>query len=65
MRSPAVLWRGGIKRLCDGDAAHDLRTHLDLERRALLRCAVSADGREGVTAFVEKRSPRFTAKRFH
>jgi 2-(1,2-epoxy-1,2-dihydrophenyl)acetyl-CoA isomerase len=56
---------GDIKRLCDGAAAHDLRTHLDLERQALLRCAVSADGREGVTAFVEERSPRFTDKRFH
>lgn len=54
---------GGIKRLCDGAPAHDLQTHLDLERQALLRCAVSADGREGVNAFVEKRPPQFTDKR--
>ena len=50
---------GGIKRLCDAAHAHDLRTHLDLERQALVRCTVSADGREGICAFVEKRAPRF------
>ncbi|MCL1962402.1 MAG: enoyl-CoA hydratase-related protein [Desulfovibrionaceae bacterium] len=54
---------GGIKRLCDGAAMHDLRTHLDLERAALLRCAASADAREGIAAFVEKRIPRFTGSR--
>lgn len=51
---------GGIKRLCDTAHEHDLRTHLDLERDALLERARSADGREGVTAFVEKRAPRFS-----
>jgi len=51
---------GGIKRLCDGAARHDLRTHLELERAALVRCAASADAREGVAAFIDKRAPRFT-----
>ncbi len=48
-----------------GDSAfdHDLRTHLELEREALLRCAVSAQGREGVSAFVEKRAPDFVSPR--
>lgn len=50
---------GGIKRLCDSALSHDLQTHLSLEREALLRCAISADGREGITAFVEKRAPDF------
>ena len=50
---------GGIKRLCDSALSHDLRTHLDLERQALLRCAISADGREGISAFIEKRAPLF------
>jgi 2-(1,2-epoxy-1,2-dihydrophenyl)acetyl-CoA isomerase len=54
---------GAIKRLCNSACAHDLRTHLSLEREALLRCAVSADGGEGVTAFVEKRAARFTDER--
>lgn len=52
---------GGIKQLCDSAQSHDLRTHLDLERAALLRCARSEQGREGVSAFVEKRAPVFPA----
>lgn len=54
---------GGIKRLCDSAAGHDLRTHLDLERAALLHCARSADGQEGVAAFVEKRPAVFSLPR--
>ncbi len=54
---------GGIKRLCDGAQAHDLRTHLGLEREALLRCARSVDGQEGVSAFVERRPPVFSDRR--
>ena len=54
---------GGVKRLCDAVPENDLRSHLDAERAALLRCAASADGREGVTAFVEKRAPHFSDPR--
>jgi len=54
---------GGIKRLCDDAPLHELPTHLDLERQALLRCAAGEDGREGVAAFVDRREPRFTDKR--
>ncbi|RCW69416.1 enoyl-CoA hydratase/isomerase family protein [Pseudorhodoferax soli] len=54
---------GGIKRLCDGALQHGLRTHLQLEREALLRCAVSADGREGINAFMAKRPPVFNDPR--
>lgn len=54
---------GGIKRLCDGALQHGLQTHLQLEREALLRCAVSADGREGIQAFMAKRAPVFTDPR--
>lgn len=51
----------GIKGLCDAALSHDLRTHLDLEREALLRAAASAHGREGVSAFVERRVPQYAA----
>jgi len=54
---------GGIKRLCDNAPALDLHTHLAREREALLRCARSADGREGVAAFVARRPPQFTDQR--
>ncbi len=50
---------GGIKRLCEDARGRDLPTHLEHERRALLRCARSADGRAGIDAFVHKRAPRF------
>ncbi|MDM0014505.1 enoyl-CoA hydratase-related protein [Variovorax sp. J22P168] len=49
----------GIKRLCDGAYGGDLKAHLALEREALLRAARSDDGREGVSAFIDKRAPRF------
>ena len=54
---------GGIKRLCDAAPTLDLHAHLQRERQALLRCAQSADAREGVAAFVDKRAPRFTDRR--
>lgn len=53
---------GGIRRLCDAAYGYDLGAHLDLERGALLRASRSADGREGVTAFLEKRAPVFGAR---
>lgn len=36
-----------------------LEEMLDFELEAQLRCGGSADGREGISAFVEKREPRF------
>jgi 2-(1,2-epoxy-1,2-dihydrophenyl)acetyl-CoA isomerase len=54
---------GGIKRLCDGALQHGLHAHLQLEREALLRCAMSADGREGIQAFMAKRAPVFADPR--
>lgn len=51
---------GGIKRLCDEAPTLDLHAHLQREREALLRCTRSADGKEGVAAFMDKRPPRFT-----
>lgn len=54
---------GGIKRLCDQAATNDLVSHLNLERQALLRCAVSSDAQEGINAFLDKRAPKFTDNR--
>jgi 2-(1,2-epoxy-1,2-dihydrophenyl)acetyl-CoA isomerase len=36
---------------------------LDYELDAQLRCGLSADGREGLTAFVERRTPKFGKER--
>lgn len=52
-----ALWR--IKELCNTADNHDLNLHLKREREAMLASASSADAREGVRAFVEKRAPRF------
>lgn len=63
LASGATASLGGIKRLCDGALHNDLRSHLALERAALLACARAPDGREGVHAFIDKRAPVFTDPR--
>ncbi|NVM92442.1 enoyl-CoA hydratase/isomerase family protein [Variovorax sp. SG517] len=49
----------GIKELCAGAPGRPFEQHLALEHRLLRERAGSADAREGVAAFVEKRAPRF------
>ena len=39
-----------------------LETQMELESRAIAARASSADGREGVGAFAEKRKPNFTGE---
>ncbi|KDP86095.1 MULTISPECIES: enoyl-CoA hydratase/isomerase family protein [Cupriavidus] len=48
-----------IKTLCGGLPARGLQEHLALEQALLVARAGSADAREGVRAFLEKRPPRF------
>jgi 2-(1,2-epoxy-1,2-dihydrophenyl)acetyl-CoA isomerase len=47
------------KALLNAAPEADLQTQLKAEAKSFADCAVSADFREGVTAFVEKRTPRF------
>jgi 2-(1,2-epoxy-1,2-dihydrophenyl)acetyl-CoA isomerase len=50
---------GATKRLLRGSLGHDLEAQLALEARSLATAAGTADGREGITAFLEKRPPTF------
>ena len=50
---------GRIKGLVDGAPGRSLQEQLDLEHRLIIESAQSADAREGVAAFAEKRAPVF------
>lgn len=50
---------GRLKKLLRSALDHDLDVHLDAEAAGFLACAATADFREGVGAFLDKRPPRF------
>ena len=50
---------GRAKALVDGACARTLEEQLALERDAMVASAGTGDAREGIAAFLEKRSPRF------
>jgi 2-(1,2-epoxy-1,2-dihydrophenyl)acetyl-CoA isomerase len=50
---------GQIKELLEASATNDYGAQLDLERKAQIQAGKTKDFREGVTAFLEKRSPKF------
>ena len=52
---------GEIKRLVDAAPRSSRRAQLTREARAIAEAAVSPAGREGVAAFLAKRTPQFTA----
>lgn len=48
-----------VKQLCASASRNDLHAQLELERNTLLARAGSADSREGIQAFIDKRAPIF------
>jgi 2-(1,2-epoxy-1,2-dihydrophenyl)acetyl-CoA isomerase len=52
-----------IKRALDAAETNDLSTQLDLERDLQRSAGTSPDYAEGVKAFMEKRSPKFTGQK--
>ncbi|MET0163956.1 MAG: enoyl-CoA hydratase-related protein [Vicinamibacterales bacterium] len=48
-----------IKRLINSAPQHSFSDHLQMEAKMLAEASLTADYREGVRAFVEKRKPRF------
>jgi 2-(1,2-epoxy-1,2-dihydrophenyl)acetyl-CoA isomerase len=51
---------GSAKRLLHSGWSESLETQMELESRAISEAAGTADAKEGITAFVEKRKARFT-----
>jgi 2-(1,2-epoxy-1,2-dihydrophenyl)acetyl-CoA isomerase len=50
---------GQIKKLLEASPLNDYGSQLDLERKAQIESGQTKDFSEGVTAFLEKRPPRF------
>ncbi len=51
-----------IKRMMNSSYKNDLNSQLDLEHQCQIESGRSEDFREGVTAFFEKRAPKFSGK---
>lgn len=60
-RGPTQAY-GELRRLLAAAACTPFETQLEDEAQALTRVAASADAREGITAFVEKRTPSFSGR---
>lgn len=59
LASGARLSAAYVRKLLLASSGNDLDTQMELESQLIVQCAASADGREGIQAFVEKRKPQF------
>ena len=50
---------GATKRLLLASTSESLETQMELEGRAISAASGTAEGKEGIAAFLEKRAPRF------
>jgi 2-(1,2-epoxy-1,2-dihydrophenyl)acetyl-CoA isomerase len=57
-QGPTVAY-GHIKRLLRVSPSHGFVEQLGAEQAAIVACGGTADGREGITAFAQRRRPRF------
>ena len=53
---------GEMRRLFHSGLVETLETQMELETLAIARMAATADGREGIQAFLEKRAPTFSGQ---
>ena len=53
---------GAARRLLMESFSNGFESQMELESRTIAAQGATAEGREGVTAFIEKRAPRFTAE---
>jgi len=58
----ATLAYGTVKKLLLTSFNESLETQMELEARGIAASGRSEDGREGITAFLEKRAPRFQGR---
>ncbi|MCP5408502.1 MAG: enoyl-CoA hydratase/isomerase family protein [Chromatiaceae bacterium] len=59
IRQGSVQAMAGVKSLLNASLQNPLEQQLQLEQASFLRCALAADFREGLDAFLEKRRPEF------
>jgi 2-(1,2-epoxy-1,2-dihydrophenyl)acetyl-CoA isomerase len=58
----ATLAYGAVKRMLHDSFSGTLETQMELEARMIASMSHTADGREGITAFFEKRKPNFVGR---
>jgi 2-(1,2-epoxy-1,2-dihydrophenyl)acetyl-CoA isomerase len=53
---------GGVKRVVLRSESETLESQMEIEARAIADAARSADGQEGIRAFLAKKPPRFSGR---